>query len=267
VLLHLVFYSGFTLWWAGYSYGPRYLADVLPALAICAVPAVERLSAARAGRVLLATLALWGVVVQVIGVYFDDNTWNRYPASVEQHPERLWQWRDPQILRALQDGFHGVDGLPLLWQTATGASSPRLAPIDASQLAGSVVLGGSGPWRAEAGGILPVELQVTNSGAATWPAFSEHGYGQVAVVYRWSGKHRAKSPYGDFEERQTFFFRGLEAVPLLRNLAPGESIDIAAPLRAPGEPGSYSLDIIVAQLLGETSLTFIATASTPVEVR
>ena len=34
VALHLVLYAKFDEWWAGYTYGPRYMVDILPALTL-----------------------------------------------------------------------------------------------------------------------------------------------------------------------------------------------------------------------------------------
>ena len=58
-------------------------------------------------RVLAVTFVLYGAAVQAIGVYCADDSWNREPVPLEQNPERVWDWSDLQIVRALRNGWRG----------------------------------------------------------------------------------------------------------------------------------------------------------------
>ena len=50
-------------------------------------------------------LLLWSVSVQVTGSFFHPNgDWNTAPVNVDVAHNRLWDWRDPQILRAIKAG-------------------------------------------------------------------------------------------------------------------------------------------------------------------
>ena len=71
-LIHLVISGAFEGWWGGWSFGPRYLVDILPILALAATDIWNRLPqwSRRAAVVLL----VWSIVVQVDGAFF-------YPAS------------------------------------------------------------------------------------------------------------------------------------------------------------------------------------------
>src|SRR5262249_56731864 len=99
VALHVLIYAKFQEWWAGYTYGPRYFTDVLPALTIFLVYGLVPLCQMRAVQVLAAGLALYGIGVQAIGVYAADDRWNRDPQPLEVRPDRAWDWPDLQTLR------------------------------------------------------------------------------------------------------------------------------------------------------------------------
>ena len=104
VFLHWIAISLLPIWWAGHSYGPRYFTDMLPYLTLLLIPVVAKLHwttpasrAAVCGFMVLAGLSL---VIHVRGalstaVY----QWNSQPIDVDQVPARVWDWKDPQLLR------------------------------------------------------------------------------------------------------------------------------------------------------------------------
>ena len=95
----------FEIWWAGHSYGPRYLSDVTPFLVFFLIPALMKWresakwpapSAAAAFAVLLAA----SVFIHSRGALRNEvYLWNVSPVNVDQNPARVWDWRDPQFLR------------------------------------------------------------------------------------------------------------------------------------------------------------------------
>ncbi|MDQ6798462.1 MAG: glycosyltransferase family 39 protein [Actinomycetota bacterium] len=111
VLVHWVAISAFPHWWGGYSYGPRFFTDLGVPLAILATPAVERLFDLRwsegsvTGRVSIVTsavLLVWSAFVHGEGAMFADSScWNSRP-DVDSHPDRLWDWSDPQFLAGVR---------------------------------------------------------------------------------------------------------------------------------------------------------------------
>ena len=113
-LLH----ARFGTWWGGWAYGPRYLTDVLPFLALFLVPVWPRISSSRllrAGFVLGVACALW---VQIVGAfYYPRGEWDAKPISVDLRPDRIWNWSDSQIMRSWTAGRADpflLDGLYLL---------------------------------------------------------------------------------------------------------------------------------------------------------
>lgn len=234
---YLLMFGSFRFWWGGNCYGPRYLTDVLPAIALCAVPTVERWWSRRLGRAALAGLVVWSVAVQAIGAYCDDDGWNLLPKLVDRHPERLWDVVDSQIVRAVRGGWRGGDLAPLLGQMLTDRRPALLRPLTPEQLAGDIVAARPFPWRAPAGRGLDVELRVVNRGGAVWPVFTDWGDLPVKVLFRWWRDGAVIPDVG-------------ELLPLWRNLGPGEAAPVRARIEVPARPGLYEIEFMIVQKLG-----------------
>jgi hypothetical protein len=96
-----VLYASYSVWWAGHTFGPRYMLDALPLLAVLAAAGVAD---RRLPRPLLSAMALalaWSIAVSAAGAFvFPNERWNLHPADVDRSHARLWDWSDLQILRA-----------------------------------------------------------------------------------------------------------------------------------------------------------------------
>jgi hypothetical protein len=104
VTAHLFIISSFPHWWAGHSYGPRYLTDMVPYLVWLLVPVAEWLRTPRRFRagllVALVVAGLFSAFVHTRGAtQMAVHLWNPQPLDVDQHPERLWDWRDLMFFR------------------------------------------------------------------------------------------------------------------------------------------------------------------------
>ena len=104
----LLLFGHYSVWWGGHTFGPRLLGDILPAVALGFVPMWRRLWRPGVGRVLAVLLLSWSVAVQAVGAFYypspRDVDWDITPQDVDQVHERLWDWRDSQLLRLLQNG-------------------------------------------------------------------------------------------------------------------------------------------------------------------
>ena len=110
MLLALVFFllllSKYAVWWAGGCFGPRYWTEAFPLFAILLACGLqwgrERSPAMLAvfGAAIVSSIA-----VHAIGAYCFPSTWNFYPADVDQHHERLWDWRDSEVSRCLSEAL------------------------------------------------------------------------------------------------------------------------------------------------------------------
>ena len=104
----LLMMSAYTVWWGGRSFGPRLLADVLPAMVLGLVPSWPAIRRRAVGRWLFAAAFVISVLVEAVGAFYYPSPravdWNTSPADVDLAHERLWDWRDPQLLRLLRNG-------------------------------------------------------------------------------------------------------------------------------------------------------------------
>jgi hypothetical protein len=98
----------YTVWWGGHSFGPRLLVDVLPALALGLVPVWPVIRRRPFARGLFALTLAVSVLVEVVGAFHFPSPravdWDTSPQDVDFAHERLWDWRDPQLVRLLRNG-------------------------------------------------------------------------------------------------------------------------------------------------------------------
>jgi hypothetical protein len=235
--IHLVLYGKFDNWWAGYAYGPRYMTDVLPVLTLLLVPGLASSWRHRAVRLTAAVMMVYGVAVQCVGVYCDDDDWNRRPVSIDVRPERVWDWSDWQVLRAARSGWKGFELLPLLKEAFTDPVPARLEPMTPEDLAAEVrVL--QAPEHLPPGGRGEALVTVRNNAGRAWPAFS----GDLRVRYRiflivrWIAGGQQVAGSGD-------------VLPLPENVSPGETIRMKVPLVAPAAPAPYQVEMLISQAL------------------
>lgn len=233
--VYLLLYSAWIGWWGGNTYGPRFLTDALPGLALCAAPVVERLWRSHLWRAVVCTLVLWGVAVQIIGVYFDDNGWNMSTRQGVGPGRRVWSTFEMQIPRAARAGWHGTRLLPLVWQTFTDPHPALLREMRAEDLAGEMSVEEALPLHYTHAHPKRLALRLTNKSQAVWPAFSDYGFMHCRVIYRWYNRGESVEDTG--------------AMVLPRNLDPGESITLHGWLDVPAQPGQYQLHLMLLQML------------------
>jgi hypothetical protein len=99
LLAHWILISSFQDWWAGFAFGPRYFSDVTPLFVLFLIPAVQP-GASKRIIAAFCVLAAVSIGIQYCGANrqaaFD---WNRTPVSVDQAPERVWDWTDIAFFR------------------------------------------------------------------------------------------------------------------------------------------------------------------------
>jgi hypothetical protein len=88
-------------WWdGGHCYGPRLLSDVLPAICFFFAWLPDDLFRRKGRAAAFAVLAAFSVGVHYVGAFdYPGGDWNGGPVNVIEDRSRVWDWRDPQILR------------------------------------------------------------------------------------------------------------------------------------------------------------------------
>ena len=92
-------------WWGGWSYGPRRLTDLAPALTVLAAPAVTWAWETRGRRATLLAAVAWSVALQLLGaVAYDVDGWNGrreggrvQSVDLPEYRDRLWSLEDSQV--------------------------------------------------------------------------------------------------------------------------------------------------------------------------
>jgi len=109
-LVYFLAIASYRDWTAGYSFGPRYLVDVLPVLFLGALGELTRLS--RAGRTVLGLALAWSFLAQVNGAFcYPASHWNdRMSGHTEQ---AAWDWRHFELWEDFQ-----------AWQGGTEIATP-----------------------------------------------------------------------------------------------------------------------------------------------
>jgi hypothetical protein len=102
--LHWLAISAYSHWWAGYSYGPRFFADMVPFLVYFLIPVVGFLTQGNRPKWIMLTIFLGLTALSFWvnyqgAVRWEVHLWNVNPVSVDSKPSRIWDWQDIQFLR------------------------------------------------------------------------------------------------------------------------------------------------------------------------
>lgn len=112
IVAHLFVIAGFTPWWGGHSYGPRYTTGLVPWFVLLATLGIKAMLVWRerhreacgtiGERVPLfigcALLVLSILINGRGGTTADTLRWNVRPTNIDDHPERVWDWSYPQFM-------------------------------------------------------------------------------------------------------------------------------------------------------------------------
>ena len=101
LLFHTLLYSSFFHWWAGHSYGPRYMSETLPFLVLFLGLGFDGIKHNRFARKIFLFAVAASILIHFIGAFCYDGSWNiggQAGCSVDECPERLWSLGDSQIL-------------------------------------------------------------------------------------------------------------------------------------------------------------------------
>jgi hypothetical protein len=114
IATHLFATSATLQWWGGHAFGARFTTGLVPwfvLLAVLGVHAMIRAHAANPAKRALGhriEIAFGCVLLLISGAINGSGAlnratwkWNTLPLNIDQHPERLWDWRQPQFLAGL----------------------------------------------------------------------------------------------------------------------------------------------------------------------
>jgi hypothetical protein len=112
-VVQLLLVSTYPHWWGGWSFGPRFLTDVMPFLILLLIPFLKDTSAAASrrgprtvtsvvSRVVFALLVAGSFFIHMSGAGNPESVaWNYTPSSIDAYPSRVWDWGDIPFLRGV----------------------------------------------------------------------------------------------------------------------------------------------------------------------
>ncbi|MBD1822703.1 hypothetical protein H6F51_09355 [Cyanobacteria bacterium FACHB-DQ100] len=171
-------YCFFSVWWASWTYGNRFLADALPIFCLLvgyAIADIVELSATLGKRinyslVCFLALLLFSTFVQCVGAFttkFGSLDWNGIPVEIDVNTSagvgRLWDWHDSPIERSARNLFHELTGLP---QNPASSFSGLNGKIENVQVLNQAWEGRTVVGAPSNAALLQVDLQ--NTGATKW---------------------------------------------------------------------------------------------------
>ncbi len=111
IAAHLLLISGFPHWWGGHSFGPRFTTGLVPWFVLLAILGLDAMLTSQRRHSTTRSLRwqaqlIVGVVLLVASMFIHTRgaashatwRWNQKPKGIDEHPERLWDWRQPQFL-------------------------------------------------------------------------------------------------------------------------------------------------------------------------
>jgi hypothetical protein len=101
-VVQFIVYSGFSVWWGGHTFGPRYILDVLIPISPVLALGIARVFRARLAAWSTFALLAWSIGVAGLGAFvYPNDGWNTDPDDIDRDHARLWDVADSQIPRAL----------------------------------------------------------------------------------------------------------------------------------------------------------------------
>ena len=103
---HSIIVGAASMWWAGHSFGPRFMTDVVPFLVYFTafnfrLPETVRPRTQTAISTVIVLLALASAVIHAQGaIRYKTWEWNYIPDNIDSNPSRAWDWSDPQFARS-----------------------------------------------------------------------------------------------------------------------------------------------------------------------
>ncbi|PWT92290.1 MAG: hypothetical protein C5B55_06710 [Blastocatellia bacterium] len=108
IAIHIITISGFTPWWGGHCFGPRYSAGLVPFFALLGIIAVKSKLTRSSNEDIRGWSVEWtigllllftSVLINAVGSNsLKPQAWNLMPTNIDEHPERVWDWKHPQFL-------------------------------------------------------------------------------------------------------------------------------------------------------------------------
>jgi hypothetical protein len=221
VIANLLVYSKFFMWWGGYTYGPRLLADLSPILCFFLIP-VTSLGKFRFTKIVFIVLAFLSFCAHGIGAYANDPFWN-FETDIDLNPKAAWMWNDNQLINAPRRGFTALK--IALFKEPTTLNHPELFDAEIKTNLPDLI-------EIQPGRRFSFPVEATNTGKAVWNYGGHREEGNVILVLNW---YRKDSLLERFTLRNRLRFQ----------VAPDQSYEFLARTNSPDREGRFTFEVAV----------------------
>jgi hypothetical protein len=213
-------------WSGGWSYGPRYFADITPILALSLVPVYALADRRRYLKGLLGVLAAVSIIMHAIGALGYDTSWDA--ALVEDsYRDRYRSWSDSPFVHYAKVASLDLTQYYLavkraVWQLSDSHSASK-------DLSAALQVNGM-PAGAVTFEPFMLSVKTINTGSAVWLARQRGRVGGVQIMWRWlKDGHEVAG--------------AVDSVPIQYDVFPGEAYTASVRIWPPLHAGGYSLEL------------------------
>lgn len=225
-------YCFFTIWWAGWSYGPRFMTDLMPvacylisyASANLFVSSIKRKIIFNKFFLIFLVLVTFSTFTQVIGIFgYVGSFWNSIPLNVDEYKFRLWELRDSPIERHTKSLFHRINKPPTNTSTYVQNLDGQLNEI---RVANHQPL--TSPILTAPGAKVLLKANLQNTGISTWMGYdSAIEKGEVRIRVRFQNTNNQQ-----VSENRLYIYGKTK---------PNEITEAIGSINFPREEGTYKL--------------------------
>ncbi|MEQ9483184.1 hypothetical protein [Coleofasciculus sp. F4-SAH-05] len=250
VILLFFNYCFYLVWWAGHSYGPRFMTDIMPVA--CYVINYSLIDVTQKPVIykkkifssfVFLSLLMFSLFTQIVGAFghkgFD---WNGYPLNIDTYRFRLWQLKDNQIERHAKALFHRLFAPPVKSNKYINGLSGSIEAIEfANQKMTNKKL------LLSAKSEILLKAKVKNTGSSQWFGYQSalrKGETRVRVVFYDIQDNLVKESY--------LYVSGL--------VSQGETTQAIGTVVIPEQPGVYKM---VFELVSDHNVMFPENSDNP----
>ncbi len=219
VIANILLYSKFFCWWAGYTYGPRLLADITPILCLFLIE-TKFLFTKTYLKIAFFVLAAFSITAHAIGAYADHMRWNA-DFDINLHPKVGWYWKDNQLVNPPRRLWNSIKIQTL--KLPTTRTNPEL--FDAHISSDPSDVSSVRPLKQ-----LSFDVKLTNTGKAVWMDDNAWQNGSAYLDLNWYRKDRLLDRLSTRRK-------------LRYQILPNESTRYFVRFYAPRSEGNYKLEI------------------------
>jgi hypothetical protein len=226
-VLQVLLIAKYSMWWGGWTYGPRYLSEILPCLMVILAESMRVIRRQRPLAMLFVTAVLLSVGTQAVGAFcYPRGQWDEIPVSVNKDPSRLWNWKDNPIVRTVLAGPDLVPHFNLVSQSRPLEDHLFRASYDHIE----------GPSKMKAGESEEFKITLSNRSTLAWHTWGGGG-----------GINTIRLSYHFFAPDGTRILWDGNRAPLPYIVQPGQSVMVHLKVTAPQTTGDLILVIDLVQ--------------------